>query len=109
MYTSDGYKYQRSSCAAFASGDWSSGSNEKFKEEALGYLACSGPFHTDGDKQTLTHSLFVSLFPNWLGQTQPRVAKTEGDMRHLSSATPIMSGVKRTMSYLSWHRAEPNV
>ena len=23
--------------------------------------------------------MFVSLFPNWLGQTQPRVVKIEGD------------------------------
>jgi Lipocalin-like domain len=51
----------------------------------------------------------VSLFPNWLGQIQPRVVKVEGDRLHLSSATPIMSGGKRTMSYLSWRRAEPNV
>jgi hypothetical protein len=51
--------------------------------------------------------MFVSLFPNWLGQTQSRVVKIEGDMLHLSSATPIMSGGKQTMSYLSWRRAEP--
>ena len=56
-----------------------------------------------------THSLFVSLFPNWLGQTQPRAVEIEGDMLHLSSTTPIMSGGKKTMSYLSWKRAEPNV
>jgi hypothetical protein len=54
--------------------------------------AVFGPVHTDEDKQTLTHSMFVSLFPNWLGQTQPRVVKIEGDMLHLSSATPIDSG-----------------
>jgi len=45
----------------------------------------------------------VSLFPNWLGQTQPRAVEIEGD------TTPIMSGGKKTMSYLSWKRAEPNV
>lgn len=91
----------------FASGDWFRGSNEEFKEEALGYIAYSGPFHTDKEKQTLTHSMFVSLFPNWLGQTQPRVVKIEGDILHLSSATPILSGGKRTMSYLSWRRPGP--
>jgi hypothetical protein len=51
----------------------------------------------------------VSLFPNWLGQIQPVVVKIEGDMLHLSSATPIMSGGKKTMSYLSWRLAEPNI
>jgi hypothetical protein len=28
-------------------------------------------------------------------------------MLHLSSATPIDSGGKKTMSHLSWRRAEP--
>jgi hypothetical protein len=53
--------------------------------------------------------MFVSLFPNWLGQTQPRVVKIDGDMLHLSSAAPIQSGGKETMSYLSWKRAEAGV
>ena len=112
MYTSDGYmsaQLMHPDRPPFASGDWFRGSDEEFKEEALGYIAYSGPFHTDEVKQTLTHSMFVSLFPNWLGQTQARVVKIEGDVLHLSSATPIMSGGKRTMSYLSWRRAEPNV
>ena len=63
--------------------------------------------HTDEHKQTLTHTMFVSLFPNWRGQTQPRLVKIEGDMLHLSTATPIISGGKETNSYLTWKRAEP--
>lgn len=27
---------------------------------------CPDPLYVDEDKQTLTHSVFVSLFPNWL-------------------------------------------
>ena len=112
MYTSDGYmppQLMQPDRPPFASGDWFRGSDEEFKEEALGNIAYGGSFHTDEDKQTLTHSMFVSLFPNWVGPTQPRAVKIEGDMLHLNSATPIMSGGKRTMSYLSWRRAEPNV
>jgi hypothetical protein len=112
MYTPDGYmsaQLMHPGRPKFASGDWFRGSDEEIKEEALGYIAYSGLFHTDEGKQTLTHSMFVSLFPNWLGQTQPRVVKIEGDLLQLSSATPIMSGGKKTMSYLSWRRAEPNV
>lgn len=111
MYTPDGYmsaQLMRPERAQFASGDWFRASEEEVKQEALGYIAYSGPFHTDEDRQTLTHSMFVSLFPNWVGQTQPRVVRLEGDMLHLSSATPIMSGGKKTMSYLSWRRAESN-
>jgi hypothetical protein len=53
--------------------------------------------------------MFVSLFPNWVGQTQPRVVKMEGDMLHLSTATPIMSGGKKANSHLAWRRALANL
>jgi hypothetical protein len=111
MYTPDGYmsaQLMLPERPAFASGDWFRGSDEEVKQEALGYIAYSGAFHTDEERQTLTHSMFVSLFPNWVGQTQPRMVRVEGDMLHLSSVTPIVSGGTRTMSYLSWRRAESN-
>ena len=94
--------------AKFASGDWSGGTDEEIKEAARGYFAYSGPFHIDEEKKILTHSMFVSLDPNWLGQTQTRVVKIEGDMLHLSTASPIKSGGKETNSFLTWKRAEPN-
>jgi len=112
MYTPDGYmsaQLMHPGRPRFASGDWFRGSDEEIKEEALGYIAYSGPFHTDEEKQALTHSMFVSLFPNWLGQTQPRVVKIEGDMLHLSTATPIMSGGKKVNSHLAWRRASANL
>lgn len=49
--------------------------------------------------------MFISLFPNWTGQTQPRVVKIEGDLLHLSNAAPIVSGGKTVNSYLTWKRA----
>jgi NAD(P)-dependent dehydrogenase (short-subunit alcohol dehydrogenase family) len=39
----------------------------------------------------LTHSMFVSLFPNWIGQTQPRAVKTDGSTLHLGTTAPIQS------------------
>ena len=111
MYTPDGYmsaQLMHPGRPNFASGDWFKGTPEEIKEEASGYIAYCGPFHADEEKQHLTHSMFVSLFPNWLGQTQPRVCKIEGDMLHLSTASPIKSGGKETNSYLTWKRAEPN-
>ena len=100
MYTPDGYmsaQLMRHGRPKFASGDWFQRSPGEIKEEASGYIAYSGPFHTDEAKKTLTHSMFVSLFPNWLGQTQPRVVKIEGDTLHLSTEKPIKSGGKETM------------
>ena len=112
MYTPDGYmsaQLMHPGRPKFTSGDWFRGSDEEIKEEALGYIAYSGPFHTDEEKRTLTHSMFVSLFPNWLGQTQPRVVKIEGDVLRLSTATPIMSGGKEVNSHLVWRRASANL
>jgi Lipocalin-like domain len=49
--------------------------------------------------------MFVSLFPNWIGQTQPRVVKIDGDNLYLSTASPIESSVRTVNSYLHWKRA----
>ena len=111
MYTPDGYmsaQLEHPGRPNFASGDWFRGTPEEIKEEASGYIAYSGPFHTDEEKQHLTHTMFVSLFPNWVGMTQPRVVSIEGDLLHLSTAAPIKSGGKETNSFLTWKRAEPN-
>jgi hypothetical protein len=56
-------------------------------------------------ESTLTHSMFASLFPNWAGQTQPRVVGVEGDILHLSTATPVRRSGKSMMSHLRWERA----
>lgn len=52
--------------------------------------------------------MFVSLFPNWTGQTQPRVVRLEGKTLHLSTASPITSSGKTVNSALTWRKAEPN-
>ena len=62
----------------------------------------------DEERQTLTHSMFVSLFPDWTGQTQPRRVKSEGDSLHLGTESPIQSSGNTVNSVLVWRRAEPN-
>ena len=111
MYTPDGYmsaQLMTTGRRNFASGDWFRGTPEEFAEEAGGYIAYSGPFHVDEAKRTLTHSMDVSLFPGWLGQTQPRVVKIEGSHLHLSTASPIKSGGAQVMADLIWERAKAN-
>jgi hypothetical protein len=49
----------------------------------------------------------VSLYPNWLGQTQPRVVELDGDTLRLSTAPPIRSGGLEVNSYLTWRRLSP--
>jgi hypothetical protein len=62
-------------------------------------------YNVDEQQQTLTHSMSISLFPNWIGQTQPRVVKIDGDFLYLSTASPIQSQGKAVNSYLQWKRA----
>jgi hypothetical protein len=111
MYTPDGYmsaQLSQPNRKPFASGDWFKGTDDDYKQEASTYIAYTGEFHVDEEKKTLTHSMFISLFPNWIGQTQPRAVKLEGDDLHLSSASPIQSSGKSVMSYLKWKRATKN-
>lgn len=108
MYTPDGFMSAQL-CSPdrtrFASGDWFKGTPEEYEAEASSYIAYTGPFIVDEEKQTLTHSMFISLFPDWTGQTQPRVVRIEGDLLNLSTAGPIQSGGKTVNSYLQWKRA----
>lgn len=66
MYTPDGYmsaQLSKPNRPTFASGDWFDATTEDYVTEAKSYIAYSGPFYVDEDKQTLSHSMFVSLFP----------------------------------------------
>jgi hypothetical protein len=56
-------------------------------------------------KKIVTHFVLVSLFPNWIGQKQQRLAKVEGDSLQLSTASPIQSGGQSVNAYLQWRRA----
>lgn len=49
--------------------------------------------------------MFISLFPNWIGQTQPRVVSLEGDVLTLETVTPINFKGRTVNSRLIWHRA----
>lgn len=111
MYTPDGYmsaQLAKPDRPDFASGDWFAGTPEDYQAEASTYIAYSGPFHVDEEQQTLTHSMFVSLFPDWTGQTQPRRVKLEGSTLQLGTVSPIQSAGKTVNSVLHWRRAEPN-
>jgi hypothetical protein len=109
MYTHDGFmsaQLSKPNRKPFASGDWFKASDAEFKDESTGYIAYTGPFRVDEEKQQLSHSMFISLFPNWIGQTQPRVVRIEGDLLFLSTASPISSAGKTVHSHLVWRRAE---
>src|SRR5262249_18515990 len=108
MYTSDGYmsaQLMRPNPGHFASGDWFKATPEEYGRVASSYFAYAGPFRVDEQKKIVTHFVLVSLFPNWIGQKQKRIAKIEGDILHLSTASPIHSGGQSVNAYLQWRRA----
>ena len=107
IYTSDGYmsaQLMRQGRPLFASGDWFEGTSEEYCH-AASYIAYSGVYRVYEQRQTLTHSMYVSFFPNWGGQTQSRTVELVGDILRLSTASPIRSNGKMVMSYLQWRRA----
>ena len=108
MYTADGYmsaQLMSPGRRPFASGDWLDGTAEEYRGEASTYIAYSGPFRVDEEKRTLTHSMFVSLFPNWIGQSQPRAVAIEGDLLHLATESPVRIGGRMVIARLTWQRA----
>jgi hypothetical protein len=108
MYTPDGFmsaQLSRRDRAPFASDDWSKGAPEEFATAASSYFAYTGPFHVDEANQTLTHTMFISLFPNWTGQTQPRVARIDGDLLIITTEGPVESRGRMVKPCLRWKRA----
>ena len=107
MYTHDGFmsvQIMRSDRPAFASGDWFRGTPEEYTK-AGDYIAYAGPFDVDEETSMLTHGMFVSFFPNWLGQTQIRLAELQSNCLRLAPVAPIQSGGKAAIPRLVWQRA----
>lgn len=95
MYTPDGYmsaQLSRPDRPPFASGDWFVGTDEDYRREASTYIAYTGPFHVDEESGELTHTMFISLFPNWVGQSEPaargRARRRRAAARH-DGAHPV--------------------
>ena len=108
MYTPDGFMSAQLSVrerAPFASDDWYQGKPEEFGAAASSYFAYTGPFQVDEEAQTLTHSMFISLFPNWIGQTQPRVVRIDRDFLTITTEKPVESRGKTVNPQLRWKRA----
>ena len=77
LYTRDGYmsaQVGRGGRPHFVDSDPYGGTAEEYAAAGATYIAYSGPFHFDEERQLLEHDMFVSFFPNWQGQRQLRVA-----------------------------------
>jgi hypothetical protein len=107
MYTEDGYmsaQLMRADRSAVDSPEPSEEPPAPESPAATGYLAYSGPFHVDEATGTLHHKVTVSLFPSWLGSTQLRASRLEGDALTLSGTNTLPNGATSTHTLL-WKRA----
>jgi hypothetical protein len=99
LYTPDGYV-----SAQLMREDYAGGSSHDPESSGLTYIAYSGPFRVDVDTQTIMHSMFVSLNPNWQGQTQPRIADLDGTILRLSGPAEIDGRMGEAV--VTWERTD---
>jgi hypothetical protein len=89
--------------AAYASGDLLRGTSAETAEAAHGYVSFGGTWRFDGDG--ILFDIAYSLFPNWLGGTQKRLATIDGGKLLLRTTGPIPLAGKVHRGAARWHRA----
>lgn len=107
MYNPDGYmsaQIMDTHRVNFHQERWTNATPEEYTQEASTYLAYSGPFKTDDEKQIVSHRMYISLFPNWTGQTQNRIVHFKDGFLHLESEKPFNSNCQLVIHKLTWKR-----
>ncbi|HEK1690805.1 TPA: lipocalin-like domain-containing protein [Pseudomonas putida] len=112
IYSEDGYMSAQLSMpnrASFSSGDWFEGTDEEYRAQGLSYISYSGPFNVDEASGELTHTIAVSMFPNWIGQVQPRTVKLAGETLELGNFSQYRSKGRAVNARIRWRKAKPPV
>ena len=91
--------------ASFSSGDWFEGTDAAYRSQGLSYISYSGPFDVDEHSGEHTHTIAVSMFPNWIGQVQPRTVKLAGDTLELRNTSQYRSLGRAVNARILWSRA----
>ncbi|MFS0824663.1 lipocalin-like domain-containing protein [Bacillus sp. 1P02SD] len=108
MYHPEGFmsaQMMSSGRPTYASGALHTGTIEEMAAAAEGYLAYAGPFEVDEDNQIVTHHMSVSMNPTWLGDTQPRYVKLNGDLLEITSPPIIVDGQEQNTK-LVWKKVK---
>jgi hypothetical protein len=106
VHTADGYmsaQITRPDRPLFDEDRLENGRPEELAEAARNYLAYAGPFRVT-DNDTVVHDVTLSLFPNWMGEAQPRVATLDGEVLRLALTTPVQIWGKLRTGVLTWER-----
>jgi hypothetical protein len=104
LYEPDGHM-----CAAIMNPDrpaWKN-PNKPVDEEKItafdGFIAYCGTYKLDAAASTVTHYPDVAWTPTWVGSTQPRPFRIEGQRLII---TPAVTDPKLTKRVLTWQRAQ---
>lgn len=87
----------------FASGDLWKGTPEEIKAAFEGFVAYCGTYEVNEEKETVTHRVEGSSFPNWVGMDQERFFKCSGDQLTLSTL-PMQAGGRQLTVHFVWAR-----
>lgn len=107
IYHQDGFmsvQIMSSGRPAYAGGDIHVGTTSGVAAAARGYLAYSGAYRINVEEEMVEHDMFVSLNPNWVGDTQPRYIQFEGDQLTISSQPVFIQG-KEQNTKLVWRKS----
>ncbi|MBV6274081.1 lipocalin-like domain-containing protein [Alcaligenaceae bacterium CGII-47] len=81
-------------------GQWSASDSEKAAAYSS-YLTYSGGYEVEGD--VIVHQVEHSLFPNWEGSSQRRIAKFQDGLLHLSARLEADTSEARH-AILTWRK-----
>lgn len=107
IYSPDGYMsalLMRNGRRPFASGDWFRSTADELSA-ASAFIAYSGSFVVDEASHSVAHHVDLSFFPNWVGQSQIRLAGGDADDLILTPTAPILSGGDLVIPQLRWKRS----
>lgn len=111
MYNPDGYmsaQLMQQGRPAYASGDLHTGTKDEMAEAAHGYLAYAGKYELDEENQTVYHTMNVSMNPTWLGDTQPRVFKLEGNTLSIENGNNLIKNSFGNVLIINIHNIKSN-
>lgn len=106
IYSTDGMmsaQIMRVDRPVFRSQNVHGGGTEERAGAAAGYLAYSGPYEVDERSARILHRVQVSLFPNWVGSDQFRIARCDEGRLELSS-DPLVFRTTTLYPTLIWRR-----
>jgi Lipocalin-like domain len=104
IYTADGrfsVTISRADRRRFAGGDLLGGTESEKARAAEGFVAYAGRYTRRGEH--VVHHVELSLFPNWVGTDQQRLAALSEDTLILS-ARPLLLAGKQQVPRLVWQR-----